>query len=144
LEADGRKVTELRHAIPALVRAQTIALQDDLEESQGIVTASSHRHIKILRADVSQLHKDVAALQADVADFMQQGDIKQADDRCIAATCLQRQMNECAACHHFWQILSFGAKLQCARLTELGSALEISETKKCSSGLSSCTALLKG
>jgi hypothetical protein len=72
-------------------------LQDDLEESQNIVSASSHKYKQILRADVAQLHKDIASLQSEVASFMQLGDIKQFDDRCIAAARLQRLLGECAA-----------------------------------------------
>jgi hypothetical protein len=85
-----------QHAVLCF-RLPNIALQEDLEDSQNIVSASSHKHIKILRADVAQLHKDIAALQSEVACFIQLGDIKQFDDRCIAAARLQRLLGECAA-----------------------------------------------
>lgn len=71
-------------------------MQGELEESQNIVTASRHRYITVLRADVKQLHADLLALQAELGEFMLLGDIRQADERCAMAHALQQQLDTCA------------------------------------------------
>lgn len=79
-----------------LLTSGPAAPQGELEESQNIVTASRHRYITVLRADVKALHADLQTLAAELGEFMLLGDIRQADERCAMAHALQKQLDECA------------------------------------------------
>jgi hypothetical protein len=68
----------------------------DIEAAQIIVTASRHRHITALRADVSALNKTIACLNSELQEFMKLGDISMVDDRGTAAIGFENRLAECA------------------------------------------------
>lgn len=68
----------------------------DIKAAQTIVTASRHRHITALRADVSALHNTIACLNNELQEFMKLGDISMVDDRGTAAMQFENRLAECA------------------------------------------------
>ena len=59
--------------------------------------AARHRLIAQLRADIQSLHAEIEALQVEIADFMQIGDIAAVDDRQAVAVVLQSRLTGCAS-----------------------------------------------